>query len=138
MHGERRAAAAAVVHLDAEIAEGGEKPGVGPLVQAGVAVEAHRALGERGHRWQETQDRAGQARVDLGRAPQRAGRDQQVLAVLVDADAESTQGRGHEVGVAGAQWPDQPAGAVGERGQHQRAGGQRLGAGQRDHGVDRR
>ena len=53
-----------------------------------------------------------------------------LVGARVHADAERAQPGGHQRGVAGAQRPLDHRRVVGERGEHQRARGHRLGAGQ--------
>ena len=67
-----------------------------------------------------------------------AGRDRPVVARRCRrATPSAVQRRGHQQGVARAQRPAYDGRAVGERGEHQRAVGQRLAAGQRRPRVDR-
>ena len=70
-------------------------------------------------------------------AVQRGRGDQPVVRRGVDGRAQRGQRRGHQLGVARAQRTAYDGRAVGQRRQHQRAVGQRLGAGQLDARVDR-
>jgi hypothetical protein len=67
-----------------------------------VAVECDRAVGERGHRRDESHDRAGQPGVDDATV-QLSGSHLPVIADIVDGHAEAPQGVDHELGVAGPQ-----------------------------------
>ena len=91
--------------------EGVMKVGLGPLTAARVAVEVHRAVGERGDRRQEPHHGARVADIDAGRAVQARGNDPPGLtgpgaggAVgrLLDAHTQSAQPLGHQQGVAAA------------------------------------
>ncbi len=125
-------------HGHAQRAQRGEHLADRTLAHVGVAVEGDPAGGEAGDRRHEPHHGAGQAAVDLGVAVEAAGGDGPVVAGGVDGRAEGGQGRRHQRGVARAQGPPYDGGPVGDRGQHQRAVGQGLGAGQRDRQVDGR
>ena len=129
--GERQPAAAAVGHLDTELAQPVEQVGHRPLPGVGVTVERDRAVGEGGHRRDEPHHGAGQADVDHA-AVQRSRRDHEIVAVLDDVDAERAHRAGHQQRVAGAQRCHQPGRTVGERGEQQQPVGERLRARQAD------
>ena len=99
-----------------------------------VALEVHRAVGERGDGGQEPHDRAGQAAVDrhVSRAACRARRASRCRGPPSTPSVSSA--RRHEVGVARGEHAAQQARGVGERGEHEVAVAQRLRAG---HGHDR-
>ncbi len=135
--GERQRAAVLVLDHDAEPAQALQdlvhraEPGVR------VAVEDHRAVGQRGDRRHEAHHRAGQAAVDRLASAQPPGRDLPVRTGGVDADAELGEGGGHQPGVARAQRLPDDAGAVRQRGEHEGPVGDRLRAGQPDGGAHR-
>src|SRR5690606_1739498 len=84
----------------------------GALTRLRVAVEGHRAVGERGQRRHEPHDGPGETAVDLGRPAQARGVDEEVGAVgvrtpvrvdVLDADTEGAEGVDHEGRVARVQ-----------------------------------
>ena len=88
---------------------------------------------------QEAHDGAGQPAVDVRRAASGAGvtRIGPSPSRPSIAGAERGEGPAHEDGVAGAQRAGHGRRTVGERGEHERAVGQRLGSRHRDDRVDR-
>ena len=92
VHGERQAAAAVVVDLDAEGAQRPEHRCHRALPGVRVTVEAHRPVREPGHRWHEAHHVAGEPAVDRAAADQPAGCHQPVTVVdVVDHGAERAQ-----------------------------------------------
>ena len=97
-----------------------------------------RADGQRRHRRHEPHHGARPGRSRRWRRRRtRPGVTAQSSPVVSTVGAERGQGGGHQQGVARAQRAAYDRRAVGERGQHQRAVGWRLAAGQRDGRVDR-
>ena len=137
LHRERQRPSS--VDVGAEGAQRVEHRGHRALAGVRVAVEGHRAVGERGDRRQEPHDGAGQARVDRRRPRSGPGCTQPVgrSCVASIVDAEGAQRAGHQQRVAAAQRAATSGRPVGERGEDQCPVGHRLGPGQRDGGVDR-
>jgi hypothetical protein len=130
-----------VVQLRAELPQRRQQRPERTLPYPRVAVEAHLALRQRGERRQEPRDRARVADVEVADARlQRPGDavDQPVAVRRVrHLDAQAAQGGRHQLGVAGAQRAAHGRAPVGERGEDERPVGDRLGARQRDDGIQR-
>ena len=138
VHGERQAAGAAVVEIDAEGSQRADHRSHRPLPGVGVTVEADRPGRESGERGDEAHDVAGEAAVNLATSAHRAGADDPVAAGdVLDLGAEHAQRPGHEQRVAGPQRRPQAGGVIREGSQHEVAVGEGLAAGEDDVCVNR-
>ena len=132
--GERQPARGRVVDVDAGLAQPVEQRGHRPFAGVRVAVEVHRRRPARRPAGRSaSRCRPGRCR-SLRRAAGPGSTTQSGAVVGSTVDAERAQRVGHQLGVAGPQRRADARRAVGERGQHQRAVGQRLGPGQLDTG----
>ena len=136
VHGERQAAAAGVVHLDAE--PGAARRSAAPIGRSRARGSPSKRIGPSA-----SAATGGRKRITVPARPQStgpprsaAGRDQPVRRRPSSTPTPRPRSAvGHQQGVPGAQRGAEPGRAVGQRRQHQGAVGQRLRAGQRDRGV---
>ncbi len=128
VHDERQRPSAAVVDGHPERAQGRQQWAHRTLPRRRVAVEGHRPVRQRRQGGQEAHHRAGQAAVDGPATPQRPRCHPPVTGrtLVVDPDAQGAQAVGHQQGVAGPQRPADERRPVGQRGQDERPGGERL------------
>jgi hypothetical protein len=127
-----------VDHVDPQPPQGSEDRGHRAAARGGVAVEAHRAVGQARHRRHEPHHIAGQAAVDARVALQCRWCHEPVAVVgVLDPDTESAQCVGHEEGVAGAQRQPQSRDVGGQGGDNEETVGQGLRSREDDRGVHR-